>query len=90
MTLEQAEQFLKEIKGRKIRMSAWDKDYYVIPTGTWLYKTHKNPYSWKFECINPNNSKTWYCIWEGFSKDNYRVRWEYFPDFETYLELLDL
>ena len=86
MTKEQAEQFLKEVTGRKIRSNWWDKGDYIIPTGKWDDKTYVDPYLWGFECINPNNRKGWVIVGEGFSENLCGNFWEYLENFERYLE----
>ena len=91
MTKEKAEQFIKEVTGRKIRWGNWDnKDYFIIPTGKWFDKTYKDPFYWKFEGVDQNNEKDRYYVFEGLSVDIYGNHWEYVEDFERYLEMLDL
>ena len=90
MTKEKAEQWLKEVTGRKIKWGGWGKDRYFISTGRWIDKTYKDPYLWKFEGIDENNDKDWYRVCEGFSENKIGECWEYVEDFEAYLELLDL
>ena len=76
MIKEEANEFLKQVTGKKIRMGCWNKDSYTIPTGEWKNTSHLNPFWWSFWTIDQDGDKNWYYVGEGFEKDRDGEHWE--------------
>ena len=76
MTKEKANEWLKQVAGRKIRPKGYLKKYHSIPTGEWKTTSYSDPYHWTFWVIDQDGNKDWYYVSEGFEKDEDGYQWE--------------
>lgn len=89
MTEEKANEWLKQVKGRKIRRTHWGEGEYRIPNGEWRDTSNIDPYYWIFWCIDEDGEKDCWYVYEGFEDSGQGVnfKWVFVETFDDYLEM---